>query len=226
MKASSFPLLNIHTHHLSSSPSGIELFNVLWGKESPPRNSYYSLGIHPWYLPQSLDQAMKSLREECQNPFCLAIGEAGLDRLCASPWDAQQRAFRLQVQMAAELGHPLIIHSVRAGEELIKILQEEKFTGTAIMHGFNQKLSLGQRYLDAGLILSFGAALLRADSNATAMLKTLGPKQVFFLETDDSTVSIESVYHATCAHLGVSMETLTTTIFNHFTTLFSRYESN
>lgn len=224
MNRTEFPLINIHSH-LPSPSSGIGVHNVIFGKDNIPHQTWFSLGIHPWYLPESVDLAMEKLREECQNPFCLAMGEAGLDRLCGSPWPAQQQAFRIQVRLATELGKPLIIHSVRAGEDVINTLQEESFTGTALVHGFNQKASHGKRYLEAGLLLSFGSALLRSSSPAAAMLKELKPDQAFFLETDDSTVSIEAVYQAASVHLQVSMETLKATLFTHFTTLFPWHES-
>lgn len=100
---------------------------------------------------------------------------------------------------------PLIIHCVRAYEEVLAIKKEWGTQGDVIpwiFHGFNKKPAVAQMLLRAGAYLSFGAALLVPGSPAAQSLAICPPGR-YFLETDDrNDVSIAAVYAAAAAILG------------------------
>ena len=190
--------INIHTHHnVSSNKEHIfELVNVHDQFETTNPESYCSMGLHPWYL-QDLESQLEVLHHSSNNAHVLAIGECGLDKVCATDWDLQQRAFQSQIELAHELNKPLIIHCVRAYGEMLSMLQKVKVP--VIFHGFNKKPALAIEIVQQGHYLSFGAALLK-DNNAVHEAFSQIPPDRFFLETDDAGVNIAEVYQA-AAHI-------------------------
>ena len=73
---------------------------------------YAAIGRHPNYATGFDDAALEELRALAAHPRCLAIGETGLDYYRDyAPRADQQRAFAAQIELARELGKPLVIHT-------------------------------------------------------------------------------------------------------------------
>jgi TatD DNase family protein len=193
-----FRYINIHTHHpLSPKHEDIfELVNVYDQFETTNPERYCSMGLHPWYL-QDFESQLEALHHYSSNSHVLAIGECGLDKVCATDWNVQQRAFQSQIELAHELNKPLIIHCVRAYSEVLSMLQKVKVP--VIFHGFNKKPALAMEIIQQGHYLSFGAALLKDNNNAHEAFSQIPPDR-FFLETDDAGINIAEVYQA-AAHI-------------------------
>jgi TatD DNase family protein len=186
--------INIHTHSPTLLPSVFELGNVYFGQKQAPKAPKRSVGLHPWYLSaETLDAAFAWLDVQGIAPEVLAIGEAGLDKLCATPWDLQLLAFQRCMEVSERLEKPLILHCVRAYAEIIALKKAWKPRQTWIFHGFDKNTATAEMVLRAGCMLSFGAGLFRAKSHAPESLRAT-PADRFFLETDDAEMSIEAVY--------------------------------
>ena len=72
--------------------------------------------------PSSLDDEL--LRELAAHPRCAAIGETGLDYYRdRAPRELQQRAFEAQIELAREIGKPLVIHTRAAAEDTLALLE-------------------------------------------------------------------------------------------------------
>lgn len=152
-----------------------------------------SLGIHPWYVDADFDNQLAQLEQYATLPNVVAIGECGLDKLTATPWHLQERAFRLQIQLANTLHKPLIIHCVRAYDEVLQMLKLEQVQVPVIFHGFNKNMLVAEGILKNGYYLSFGTALLNDQSPAIAAIQAC-PEDKFFLETDDKDIAIGQIY--------------------------------
>ncbi len=178
-----------------------------------------SIGLHPWYLN---DRAglMDELQRYAALPNVLAIGECGLDKVCNTPWELQTLVFKQQIQIANTLGKPLIIHCVRAYDELLNILRSEKPSVPVIVHGFNKNERVADRLLSAGVYLSFGAAILNDLSPAAATLKQV-PAEMFFLETDDAQIDITTVYKKAAAIRNISEEDIILQLQQNFNKVFN-----
>ncbi len=124
------------------------------------------------------------------------IGECGLDRLCATPYDLQLAAFEAQIALSEELCRPIILHCVRALDDVLRL--KRGTTQPWIWHGFRGKPQQLQQLLDHGFYVSFGfrhhAESLRAC-----------PSDRLFLETDDTPAPIAPLY-ATAAGLRATTE--------------------
>ena len=152
-------------------------------------------------------------------PNVLAIGECGLDKVCETDWNLQVAVFKRQITLANRMNKPLIIHCVRAFEELIKIIEEAKPTVPVVVHGFNKKSTVADRFIEHGMYLSFGAAILNRESPAAAALQRI-PADQFFLETDNSDVPIGEMYKAAAEIRQIDEEAVILQMQQNFNTVF------
>ncbi|MFZ4860573.1 TatD family hydrolase [Sphingobacterium sp. Mn56C] len=210
------PYLDIHTHTVPKQPAIFALRNKIIGRESIDE-AVCSAGIHPWYLDTDLEAQLLTLEEALTLPQVIAVGECGLDKLCATPWDKQLYIFEQQIQLANRVQKPLIIHCVKAYQEVMMLLEQHRVSVPVIFHGFHKKLPLAQTLLKKGYVLSLGPSILKAGQDS--LIKTL-PLTNFFLETDDKPVSIAAIYAYFCSVRNISMETLKTQLAQNLSRLF------
>jgi len=154
-----------------------------------------------------------------ENRKVIALGEIGLDKACNVEYSIQIEVFKKQLTIAETHHTPVIIHNVRATSEILAIQKRIKHPAPFIFHGFRGKFTKAEIILDAGNYLSFGAALLTND-DATADSLRRTPTTQLFLETDDASVSIASIYSKAAEIKGISTEQLVSEISNNFASLF------
>ncbi|HEY1038783.1 MAG TPA: TatD family hydrolase [Bacteroidia bacterium] len=187
--------INIHTHFQKEEEGVVSIYNYIPGHSGLPATGKYSSGLHPWYIQEDnfetqLEQHINYVNRE----NCVAIGESGLDKLRGPELHRQIEVFRMDIELATELDKPLIIHCVKRFQEVLQVLKQEKFTGYFILHGFNARPENAKPFLALpNALFSFGKELMNDESNAVALLKELSPDR-FFLETDDSELSIREIY--------------------------------
>ena len=87
---------------------------------------YAAVGSHPDAADEVNGEVLEEYRKLCKrNPKIKAIGEIGLDYHYEDiPRDIQQRAFRMQLELARELDLPVIVHEREAHEDGLKIISE------------------------------------------------------------------------------------------------------
>jgi len=104
---------------LESSRRAIDLARV------SPRQLRATAGVHPHHAREFHDRDIPTLKELMQAAEVGAAGECGLDhfRNFSSPED-QERAFRAQLELAAELDRPVFLHQRDAHAAFIEILDE------------------------------------------------------------------------------------------------------
>jgi TatD DNase family protein len=107
-------------------------------------------GIHPHQAAdgESLDDVLS-----LADGRVVAIGEIGLDFYRDyAPRDDQRRVFREQLELAGELGKPVIVHCRAAEDETARLLAS--FGGTVVLHCFSSPALLPVA-LDRGYYVSF-----------------------------------------------------------------------
>lgn len=213
-------LVNIHTHIPSGSEHVIEIVNVL-PKDftTMPNWPNMSLGIHPWFIDKNYLIDLDQLYFFSKEPGCKAIGECGLDKVCKTPWELQNEVFIRQVKWAENIRKPIIIHCVRAYNEIIEIKKQLSSTVPWIIHGFTGKFQTAQQLLKQGIRISIGSTILQ---NRPTLHHTLHKLDLndFFLETDDAETSIHKVYEKTAAIRNVSLDKLAQQKYFQFTDTF------
>ncbi len=211
--------INIHSH----SPAGKREFvlqNLHHNFNEANKPGFFSVGIHPWYIQEDTWlQQLQEIKVLLGKKNVLALGECGLDRVCKTDFELQKAVFISQVQLANQFKKPLIIHCVRAHEDVLLILKEIPAMVPVIFHGFNNKLAVAQKILMAGHWLSFGKALQQPGMKAV-LLET--PLNKIFLETDDATLLLGSIYAEAAAVKNMTVDELSLQIEHNFQTVFNR----
>ena len=192
--------LDVHTHRLATDPQVVSIVSTFIQsiKEELQPTPYRSFGIHPCRIEEDGEAQWELLRQYVELPSCVAIGEAGLDRLAPCPMQRQRSLFERQAGLAEELGKPLIIHCVRAWEELIACWKAIRPKQPWVIHGFRGKATLADQLLRLGFYLSLGYYF----QPETARVAWPGR---LFLETDEANVSIQVVYARVAEALSIDL---------------------
>ncbi len=168
--------VDFHTHRLPECANAELLLSTA---TPPPRPVRYSLELHPWHLPavfSGLPSDWKSMAEKAD-----AIGEIGLDRLRGPDLSVQRRYLTEALNVAAELRKPVVLHCVRAWQELRLALRP--FTGLrCLYHGFRGSPAFLAELEEYGFFI------------ASAFPEALRGGRRIGLESDDGPLDINAVY--------------------------------
>lgn len=160
-----------------------------WGRVSRIASEYdglyYCLGIHPWYVAEHSASdlpALQSMLEE-RPRHCVALGECGLDRLRGDMRD-QYAWFEGQVDIAAQLHVPLVIHSVKTHDEVYEVLRRKSFPGRVLVHGFSGSYEQAAKLIDIGCFIGVGGVITHERARKTRDAVARLPVDALVLETD------------------------------------------
>lgn len=183
--------VDIHTHKLKSFPEFIAVRNLYIEEAedilASDEKGYFSVGVHPWYLDKRPENWYQKLEKLCNDKRVLLIGECGLDKKPAIPIDLQTKIFEQHIQLSETISKPLIIHCVGCFNELLNLRKIYKPAQRWIIHGYRGKPQLTEQILEYGCDLSFGEKY-----NPESV--KLVPLENLFVETDESTFSIDEIY--------------------------------
>lgn len=182
-------VVDFHTHNMSS-PFGKAIINLPMevlesGNVVLEDGKLYSVGIFPLYE-GDWENAWMNLQKIAVRPQIAAIGECGLDKRSRIPLGCQMQFFDWQMALSVQLQKPLIIHCVRAWQELLKIHDMNPSSVMRIVHGFRGKPELAEQLISNGFYLSFGLKF-----NDVSL--RLCPPEFRLAETDAADVTIEEV---------------------------------
>jgi TatD DNase family protein len=203
---------DVHTHFLTGNP-----YAILNANSSI--NSFHSRGIHPWFVNKTIP--VEKLESDLQHPKCIAVGEIGLDKVCSSDFKLQRKLFIQQIELSEKYNLPVIIHCVRASNELFQLKQEIKPTQQWIWHGFN-KVNILQQILENEIIPSFGKSILKNESLRNELVNL--ESNQFLLETDTSTLSIETIYKTVAELRNQSINSLQKEQITNFERIFTKWQ--
>jgi TatD DNase family protein len=152
---------------------------------------YAAVGFHP-HEAKSLDaEALRLLRELAREPGVVALGEIGLDFYRnLSPKDAQERAFREQLDLAADLGLPVIIHSRQAETETLEIVERWAQENPAlkqprgVLHCFAGNAATAERYVEMGFFISVAGNVTYPNAGRLRSVIAGVPLDRLLIETD------------------------------------------
>lgn len=215
--------VDIHTHNDSFindqiSMQVIEDFSII-------KDNYFCYGLHPWNIDKyEIDTILKNLSQIIFNKKFLALGEIGLDKKIGNNFIKQKMFFEQQIIFAIK--HEIkwiIIHCVKAYNEIYEILSRCKYNGSILFHGFNSSSQIIKQFEKFDCYYSFGHMLITNEKNQKTF-KELN-NQYIFLETDDqSKYSIEDIYDVAAKIKGIKKSDLKDQMERKFNKLF--IESN
>jgi len=143
---------------------------------------YASLGIDPHQAATGEAARVPELHGLLEHPKAVAVGEAGLDyHYGADAKDEQRRLFSAQLEVAAELGLPIVVHTRSANEDTEAMLRGHD--GTVVMHCFSEPDLLGAG-LERGWYFSFAGNATYPKADALREAAAAVPAERILAETD------------------------------------------
>ena len=140
------------------------------------------LGIHPHEAGAATDDDIAALRDLLEHPKAVAVGETGLDWFRDyAPRDAQQRVFASQLELADELGKPVVIHTRAADDDTLSALAG--FDGTVVLHCFSSPRLLPTA-VERGWYVSFAGNASFPNASELRLAATQVPVDRILAETD------------------------------------------
>lgn len=208
--------INIHSHHRDENETSKTILN--YDNESISMESCcFSYGIHPMNSnSQQFDQQI------LQKKSCIAIGEIGVDKTLNIPIGFQIKLFKDQIQIAEKFKLPVILHCVKAWNEIVKIKNEFSPKQYWIYHGF-RKINLVDSVIESGTFISIGSAVMKDFKLQEAVKKI--PLDQLFIETDtDLNYTIKDIYTQIAMLKNISLQELTENIYLNSKKVFKKWE--
>ena len=174
--------------HLASS------FDILRLAESIDE-VYAAVGVHPNEALSWESGMQDSIQEAAHHSKVVAIGEIGLDYYRDySPRDLQRRVFTHQLELAAEMNLPVIIHNRQASEDVLELLTAWHATlvkansplkdRPGVLHSFSDQLPVAKQAIDIGFFIGFtGPITYKNAYNLQELVKSI-PLDSILIETD------------------------------------------
>ena len=214
--------IDMHTHGGKPSEGMFIIECLMAHEEKIPDDTAgiaYTFGVHPWFLNDTnYRQQLQVVENSINHSNVVAIGEAGFDKLKGPSLELQTRVFEEQVIMAENCRKPVIIHCVKAWDELLAVRKRLKPTTPWMIHGFRGSSNLADQLSSKGLHLSYWFDwVLRPESSA--FFSKLSHERIF-LETDGADVNIKDIYNKIANDLGIGVSELKTLILRNYNNFF------
>jgi TatD DNase family protein len=143
-----------------------------------------AIGRHPNAATGFDGADLAELRALAEHELCAAVGETGLDFYRdGAPRSDQERAFLAQIQLARELGKPLIIHTRAAEDATLAMLRKHADGVKVILHCFSMPDRLDE-CLAEGWTISFAGNVTYSNAADLALSAARVPSDRLLVETD------------------------------------------
>ena len=145
---------------------------------------YGSVGSHPDSADEVNEEVIEEYRKLCQNEKIKAIGEIGLDYYYEDiPREIQQKAFRMQMQLAKELDMPVIVHEREAHDDGMRIVKEfPKVKG--VFHCYSGSAEMARQLVNMGWYIGFTGVLTFKNARKAVETAASIPLERIVIETD------------------------------------------
>jgi TatD DNase family protein len=118
----------------------------------------------------------------------VALGEIGLDYYWnRAPKEVQQRVLAAQLELAAELGKPVILHNRDSSEDLLRLLADSPLAGRerpGVLHSFSADWETAERALEMGFYIGFTGPLTYKNGEGVRRIAARIPLDRLLVETD------------------------------------------
>ncbi len=146
-------------------------------------------GIHPLFVDRASEDDLSMLRQWLTSEAAgahppVAVGEIGLDFYVPGfDADRQEAFFSAQLEIASDLGLPVLMHVRRSVDRILKYLRRVELRG-GIAHAFNGSVQQAEEFIRRGFKLGFGGAMTYPAATRIRALAASLPIEAIVLETD------------------------------------------
>lgn len=156
---------------------------------------FVAVGVHPNDAIPWNEDALNGIRSLARHSKVVAVGEIGLDYYRDRvPWDVQQQVFRAQLELAGELGLPVIIHNRQAETDILPILEDwvkqlKKSASPSaerpgVLHSFSSDAEFADWAIEIGFYLGFAGPVTFKNAGEIQTIVQEIPLEKILIETD------------------------------------------
>jgi TatD DNase family protein len=151
------------------------------------------VGRHPHYTEGFGNGDLAAIERAAADPRARAIGETGLDYFRDNaPRADQRRAFEAQIDLAARVGLPLVIHTREAEDDTLAVLRDHAGDVTVVMHCFSMPGRLDE-CVERGYMCSFAGNVTYPKAVELQAAARDVPEELLLVETDSPYLSPQPV---------------------------------
>jgi len=156
-------------------------------------NLYAAIGFHPNDAAKFDDDSLAQLRHLAAHPKVVAIGEIGLDYYWdETPRPIQRHVFEQQLDLARELGKPVIIHQRDAAEDTMAILRcwvNNPSQNQGVLHSFSGNMAMAEESIALGFYIGISGPITFKNARDLPTVATNIPLSRLLVETDSPFLS-------------------------------------
>ena len=147
-----------------------------------------AVALHPNDAPllKDLDEALREIETLAARPRVRGLGETGLDtfRTGEDGRAVQEASFRAHIQIAKQVGKPLIIHDREAHSDVLRVLDSEGAPEVVVLHCFSGDADFAAECVRRGYLLSFAGTVTFANAANLRAAAAVTPITQMLVETD------------------------------------------
>src|SRR5262245_33759001 len=141
-------------------------------------------GIHPHQAANARRADLDAVAELLEGDHVVAVGETGLDYYYDNaPRNVQRKLLSLHMQLAADLGLPIVVHSRQADDDTIAAIRSVEGEVLGVLHCFAGGADLLEVGIEAGWMVSFSGLITFKNYEGVDLIRTVPPEQLL-VETD------------------------------------------
>ena len=150
-----------------------------------PEHIFLMMGLHPTHVKENYEEELQHVATMLAKRKFYAVGETGIDLYWDTTFlEAQQEAFRYQIQLAKKYNLPIVIHCREAFDEIFEVLETEKDENLfGIFHCFTGTLEQAQKAISYNMKLGIGGVVTFKNGKIDQFLDQI-PLRHIVLETD------------------------------------------
>lgn len=148
--------------------------------------AYAVVGIHPHRAEMFDSTALQAIRDLAQYPKAIGIGEIGLDfhYKDGAPREMQEQVLAAQLDLAAELNLPVVIHDRDAHDAILAIIKQRGGRPRGILHCFSGDLAMARQAIESGYLISFAGTVTFQNAQRLQEIARALPLEKIVIETD------------------------------------------
>jgi TatD DNase family protein len=150
---------------------------------------YATGAVHPNYVKDQGEEGFAAVAALLRAGGFVAVGETGLDFYRDySPPDLQREYFVRHIELADELGLPVVVHCRDAYDACYEVLAAEAskrdLAGRVIMHCFGGTARDAERFVEIGALISFSGVITFPNARGVREAAAAVPLEMTLAETD------------------------------------------
>lgn len=147
-----------------------------------------AVGVHPNSASGWQENWLDKVKQSASHPHVVAIGEIGLDYYWdRTPPENQRAAFRDQLQLAAELDLPVIVHNRDATIDVLRLLAESPLAGrprAGVLHSFSADRAAAADAVALGFYIGITGPVTFKKADELREIVATVPSDRLLIETD------------------------------------------